>query len=352
MFQKNIWLGLIVVLAFTTIVVAQSSNFNQEQQPTNDLVFIAQNALKTESELYTAEGSLVESKNDFRFANGMRGKFDLAEKNRTESLQNGYFYKDVSNNISNERAVVRKRSASLFLTDHRSRILVSPDGNETQTEEIIEHQFDFSLKYGNWVLERDTYLNTPKLEPLKKGEEPITDPSTDVSVFLKYDEEPNDPLVSVNRNSVAVYALTYWSSYNTNYRSFPNDCTNFTSQALKYGGWTMISGLYTLDSVWWYNSLNQSRTWAGAHNFYYFARNYSGRASRAPYISSLRVGDMLQADLDANGNIEHSMIVTKVSNGVPYLTYHTTNTKNKSFTEIQRSYPNARWYGWNLYSSY
>jgi len=60
---------------------------------------------------------------------------------------------------------------------------------------------------------------------------------------------------------------------------------------------------------------------------------------------------MLQADWAWNGygRIDHAMIVTKKDSGGIYLTYHSTNNKDKKFTDITQEYPNARFYGWRLY---
>lgn len=44
------------------------------------------------------------------------------------------------------------------------------------------------------------------------------------------------------------YALRYWDVYNTNYRSFSDDCTNFISQALRAGGWQYDYGWYRSSS--------------------------------------------------------------------------------------------------------
>jgi hypothetical protein len=47
-------------------------------------------------------------------------------------------------------------------------------------------------------------------------------------------------------------------------------------------------------------------------------------------------------DFTNNGSKDHSMIVTMLS-GQPYLTYHTTDTHNRSLASIKSSYPSARW---------
>ena len=38
------------------------------------------------------------------------------------------------------------------------------------------------------------------------------------------------------------------------------------------------------------------------------------------------------------------MVVTKVSGGEVYLTYHDTDTHNRPFQDIRAKYPNSWWY--------
>lgn len=42
-----------------------------------------------------------------------------------------------------------------------------------------------------------------------------------------------------NHTKARDYALKYWKNYNSKYRKFDNDCTNFISQAMDAGGWRM-----------------------------------------------------------------------------------------------------------------
>ncbi|KAF0248482.1 MAG: hypothetical protein FD167_2103, partial [bacterium] len=81
-----------------------------------------------------------------------------------------------------------------------------------------------------------------------------------------------------------------------------------------------------------------------------------------PYFSSMSVGDILQVDWnDANSNsvpdgyVDHTMIVTrKDSNGEIFLTYHSGANGipvfEKSISTLLSLKPNARWYGWHLYT--
>ena len=58
------------------------------------------------------------------------------------------------------------------------------------------------------------------------------------------------------------------------------------------------------------------------------------------------LADVLQVDFTNNGSKNHAMIVTYVatSTWTPYLTYHSTDTLNRSLSSLISQYPGARWY--------
>ena len=128
---------------------------------------------------------------------------------------------------------------------------------------------------------------------------------------------------------------------------FPNDCTSFASQALKAGGWDHKLGFHRSDSVWWYTGnwgIRASWTWAGAENWYRFARNESTRVTALDNVCKLREGDILQyKNTGGNGNMNHTMVVTgHTRNGVPLLSYHTRNRRDVSFTSLPQK--DLEWY--------
>ncbi|MGM8214957.1 amidase domain-containing protein [Bacillaceae bacterium W0354] len=54
-------------------------------------------------------------------------------------------------------------------------------------------------------------------------------------------------------------------------------------------------------------------------------------------------GEVLQVDFTNNGSKDHTMIVTKKTSSEIYLTYHTNDTKNRSFKSLSISPPKAKW---------
>ncbi|MFI7438661.1 amidase domain-containing protein [Nonomuraea indica] len=165
--------------------------------------------------------------------------------------------------------------------------------------------------------------------------------------------------------AMEAYALQYWgpdtSDYNQDFRTYDNDCTNFMSQIVLAGGWTEV-GAYpindrTSNSNWWYNSLGTfatTYTWAGAHNWYFFAQQESQRTSHIDNVYKALVTDIIQVDWSPtgapDGTLDHTMIVTDRDPGDDglavelYLTYHTSNQKNKSLSRIKAERPNTIWY--------
>ncbi|MFE1772757.1 amidase domain-containing protein [Streptomyces sp. NPDC059008] len=152
-------------------------------------------------------------------------------------------------------------------------------------------------------------------------------------------------------NAMAAYATKYWNSYNPDYPDFSGagsggDCTNFVSQSLKAGGWQHVPGYTTDFHKWFGNSDIQSDSFVGVNEFSWFALS-SKRVTSLANVYQMDVGDVLQLDFDRDGSKDHSMIVTKRSRlGMPYVTYHSTDTYNRSVASIVASYPSAAYYAY------
>ncbi|THA51435.1 amidase domain-containing protein [Streptomyces sp. A1136] len=149
--------------------------------------------------------------------------------------------------------------------------------------------------------------------------------------------------------AMAKYAEKYWSNYNPAYRKFTGaggDCTNFISQALKAGGWKAVPGSSSDYRNWWYDGAHQSDSFVGANEWAWFTLS-NQRAANLADVYQADVGDIVQVDFNRDGSKDHSMMVTyRSSAGMPYLTYHSTNTYRKSLASIIASYPNAIYYAY------
>ncbi len=151
--------------------------------------------------------------------------------------------------------------------------------------------------------------------------------------------------------AMVAYAQKYWNKYNPAYPDFNGqgaggDCTNFVSQVLKAGGWKHVPG-YTYDWKKWFGTADiQSDSFVGVNEFSWFALS-SKRATSLANVYQMDIGDVLQMDFNRDGSKDHSMIVTyRDSRGVPYVSYHSTNTYNRSVASLVASYPNAAFYAY------
>ncbi|MET8750765.1 amidase domain-containing protein [Streptomyces sp. NPDC059104] len=149
--------------------------------------------------------------------------------------------------------------------------------------------------------------------------------------------------------AMAKYAEKYWSNYNPAYRKFSGaggDCTNFISQALKAGGWKAVPGSTSDYRNWWYDGAKQSDSWVGANEWAWFTLS-NQRAANLANVYQTDVGDIVQVDFNKDGSKDHSMMVTyRSSAGMPYVTYHSTNTYRKSLASLIASYPDAVYYAY------
>ncbi|MEU3600073.1 amidase domain-containing protein [Streptomyces sp. NPDC006798] len=150
-------------------------------------------------------------------------------------------------------------------------------------------------------------------------------------------------------DKMVTYANKHWKNYNGSYRKYSQDCTNFVSQIMRAGGWGETGSIINRkkNKVWFYGDYNWSTsyTWAGAENWYWFAKHHSKRTKILDNIWKMAKADVLQLDFQGNNkNIDHTMFVTKTNRGKIYMTYHTTNTHNKSLAKIVADYPRANYY--------
>ena len=169
---------------------------------------------------------------------------------------------------------------------------------------------------------------------------PGTGPKSDQEVTLA---------AGYNYTAMTNYALNWALGRNGAYRSFGNDCQNFVSQSLKTGGWADQGGWYTYDNSWWYTFANQTYSWVGAQNFRNFAVG-QGRVSYLSDLNDLGPADVLQVHWpEGTPDVDHSMFVTyspwSAGTRDIRVSYHTTDTLNRSIWNLYSSFPYATWYG-------
>jgi hypothetical protein len=156
-----------------------------------------------------------------------------------------------------------------------------------------------------------------------------------------------------NGGSAASYADQYALSYNSAWNSFPDDCTNFASQALYAGGEPMTAntGSVTDDHYWFdqyftwpYPGWVHTNSWSVAGDLWQFLYN-TGRGSHwytygpaaMGWTDGLYPGDLLFYNWDGTGAINHAAVQTSYGydeNGNPSdrIDQHTNNRYHVNWT--------------------
>lgn len=164
---------------------------------------------------------------------------------------------------------------------------------------------------------------------------------------------PSSGLIPYNRQAALDYAYQWWNKRNNEQYGYYSrvsggcyscwyDCTDFVSQVLKAGG--LVEWKNT--NYWYYSDKKPSYSWGLANSLY---KHLKFRAKPVQSMFDLKVGDVVQADLDGDGDIDHSAVVTKVTPYEVYVTQHTTDKKDN---------PLSLWilygfkvYGWDIQSA-
>lgn len=150
-----------------------------------------------------------------------------------------------------------------------------------------------------------------------------------------------------NRQAAVDYANRWWNRFNPAFPKFDDDCTNFISQCLLAGGAPM-TGAPNRAKGWWLKGGTWSYSWTTSNALrWYVETSKKGLVGkRVSSVSELRLGDLIFIDFDGDGRINHSLIITSIVKGVPYVNAHTTNSYHRLWTyEDSSAYtPNIKYY--------
>ncbi|WP_333764490.1 amidase domain-containing protein [Streptomyces sp. IBSBF 2390] len=258
---------------------------------------------------------------------------------------------------------VNGRRAKVAVTETTTLTYERPVSKDQKTTGFqAHHELTFRAdRQGDWQLTGihdtdDGYLAVnqvakPSVASVKTADDNPPDAIRSATSWPAPAKPKNFSGTGYDYQAMAAYAAKYWRTYNTAYPDFNGqgaggDCTNFVSQSLKAGGWKHVPG-YTNDFHKWFGTADiQSDSFVGVNEFSWFALS-SKRVSSLANVYQLDVGDVLQMDFNRDGSKDHSMIVTyRDRSGVPYVTYHSTNTYNRSVASLVASYPTAAFYAY------
>jgi RHS repeat-associated protein len=145
-----------------------------------------------------------------------------------------------------------------------------------------------------------------------------------------------DPTGLVNLWGVRTWAL---NNVNGSDNGWGDDCTDFASRALYYGGgdpetWPTSGGnpvnersndWYWYNGSWWGGPV-KSYSWGGAYNLADHEALHG--TTFLKYWDYAMAGDIASVSWDSSSphNIDHTGVITGMKNGVPIITQHTENT--------------------------
>ncbi|MFF5479765.1 amidase domain-containing protein [Streptomyces sp. NPDC012935] len=296
-------------------------------------------------------------------ARGEDAALSALDQRKDKLAELGEKYSKGSTTVTLDATSVKGRKAKVAVTETTTLTYEKVRGSEPGTTGFqAHHELTFSAdRRGDWQLtgiratdEGELAVNStarPAVEPMTARVASTTPSAPKASTSYPGPANPKNFTASgLDYPAMATYAKQYWSNYNPAYPNFNGqgaggDCTNFVSQSLKAGGWKHVPG-YVYDYTKWFGNADiQSHSFIGVNEWSWFAQN-SKRTTSLANVYQLDVGDVLQLDFDKDGSKDHTMIVTSRNRGVPYLTYHSTNTYSRSVASIIASYPNALYYAY------
>ncbi|MCX5380815.1 amidase domain-containing protein [Streptomyces sp. NBC_00091] len=282
---------------------------------------------------------------------------------KTRLAELGEAYTGADTRVAVDRATVTGGKATVQVTEQTMLTYKKVHGDEPATTDF-KTRYELTLtskKRGAWELtsiKSQDAGNGPVAinEPVAAKANVVKDDGNQypdgTPAATKYPATPNPKVKTggaYDYAAMAKYAEKYWSNYNPAYRKFNGaggDCTNFISQALNAGAWKPVPGSSSDYRNWWYDGTRQSDSWVGANEWAWFTLS-NQRAANLANVYQMDVGDILQVDFNKDGSKDHSMMVTyRSTKGMPYLTYHSTNTYRKSLASIIASYPDARYFAY------
>ncbi|URZ08951.1 amidase domain-containing protein [Clostridium felsineum] len=134
---------------------------------------------------------------------------------------------------------------------------------------------------------------------------------------------PRNISPDTRRANAVAYAKQWWNSHNPDYSNYDNDdCTNFVSQCLFYGGMPQDSTWYK-DSTSWINveSFANYFTQGGRGNSLEFDL-YSSNSNIGVLPFLAKKGDVLQLKYSNSNDYGHTIMVSSISNGDVKYTGH------------------------------
>ncbi|SDW16113.1 Putative amidase domain-containing protein [Marininema mesophilum] len=289
-------------------------------------------------------------------AKGKKGTLTSAEKAELSSLlpekNPGQPIKPEPVKTTPKKETKKPDQAPSTPTDKNAQAGITPSNDsETQNRKQTDTNQPGDNEQNQNPQQPDTIQPNPgQQEPNNPQTQKPTPPNQN-----KPQQKPRIESNGYNRTKAVEYAYKWWNKRNNakyGYYSKANggcydcwlDCTNFISQVLKEGGFKEKKGRYDRYDYWYYSDKKPALTWGVAHSFYKHMKHVR-KASQATKPSQLKVGDVLNADFEKDGKIDHTVVISKIKDGIIYATYHTSDNKDKPINDWFELY---NVYGWKM----
>ncbi|MGW1067145.1 DNRLRE domain-containing protein [Streptomyces aureus] len=146
------------------------------------------------------------------------------------------------------------------------------------------------------------------------------------------------PYATINASGTAKWARDHWNDR----PQYSQDCTNFASKALYYGGGMRMKGVNkdkkSADN-WWKTGhtaphgvyyYTNSYSWTVADKLHLFlSRHSDGMVNTESKQSKAKVGDIVLFNWGGSGGWDHAGVITKMANGKAYVSAHNNNRLNQ-----------------------
>ncbi|WP_225995004.1 amidase domain-containing protein [Streptomyces arboris] len=279
----------------------------------------------------TAAAALAASSRGASFADLLNAQAPGLVETRELLARHGRTYSDATARISDVLVGVDTDGAVFLRASVTESASLNLDGTSESDEGQGEQRFTFSSNGGAPILHleadapaAETVLTeTPSAwtgldvaPPQEQDANEVPDEPIDLgSDGFPVDEAAGPALVALRAAAVAGSGTAKWATKNIGTKSeYQQDCTNFVSKALYYGGKMKTrSGGRKHDRAWWqqyylFGSIkNKSYTWSGAENF----RRHMTKYRKAPSVSkkNARPGDIVMFKWKKEKVYNHAAVV-------------------------------------------
>jgi hypothetical protein len=253
--------SLFLVILFTTPNLAQAK-YATGNPVTDQLLDLAQEKLDAEHKgLISGKAEDITAAQFFlagKAAEKVKDVTDLQLRRNKILAEHGQKYTKYESSLTVQDTDISDGNAKI--TARESVTLTLIDKNSTEpvyTKEEKTHVFHFTRQGNKWIVTEDAVEEAFRPAIPDEGAEKITGKPVSLDITGKSGKTKKEKPQSLedmvlmatagtyNPGPAVNYARSYWNNYNTAYRRYVNDCTNFTSQAINWGGWQHKTGWYT-----------------------------------------------------------------------------------------------------------